>query len=73
MDFEYVHVDAGYAVLPGLPGAPPGARKIKVVGHLTGGYPITKSRRYSVTFGYLRGERVQHRRAQRWPDGERDP
>jgi hypothetical protein len=25
------------------------------------------------TFGYLRDERVQHRRAQRWPDGERDP
>ena len=38
-----------------------------------GGHFLTKSRRYSVTFGYLRGERVQHRRAQRHPDGERDP
>jgi len=38
-----------------------------------GGHPLTKSRRYSVTFGYLRGERIQHRRARRWPDGERDP
>lgn len=38
-----------------------------------GGHPLTKSRRYSVTFGHLRGARVQHRRAKRWPDGERDP
>jgi hypothetical protein len=38
-----------------------------------GGHPLTKSRRYSVTFGYLRSERAEHRRAQRWPDGERDP
>jgi hypothetical protein len=38
-----------------------------------GGHPLTKSRRYSVTFGYLRGQRVQHRQTQRWPDGERDP
>ena len=38
-----------------------------------GGHPLTKSRRYSLTFGHLRGERAQHRRAQRWPDGERDP
>jgi hypothetical protein len=38
-----------------------------------GGHPLTKSRRYSVTFGFLRGERVQHRRLQRHPDGERDP
>ena len=38
-----------------------------------GGHPLTKSRRYSVTFGYLRGERTTHRRAQRHPDGERDP
>ena len=26
-----------------------------------GGHFLTKSRRYSVTFGHLRGERVQHR------------
>ena len=38
-----------------------------------GGHFLTKSRRYSVTFGYLRGERAGHRRAQRYPDGERDP
>jgi hypothetical protein len=38
-----------------------------------GGHPLTKSRRYSVTFGHLRGERIQHRRAQRHPGGERDP
>ena len=38
-----------------------------------GGHPLTKSRRYSVTFGHLRGERTTHRRAQRHPDGELDP
>jgi len=38
-----------------------------------GGHFLTKSRRYSVTFGHLRGERVQHRRLERYPDGERDP
>jgi hypothetical protein len=38
-----------------------------------GGHPITKSRRYSVTFGYVRRERAEHRKAQRWPDGELDP
>lgn len=30
-------------------------------------------RRYSVTFGYIRGERVTARRLERHPDGERDP
>jgi hypothetical protein len=38
-----------------------------------GGHFLTKSRRYSVTFGELRAARTQHRRAQRHPDGERDP
>jgi hypothetical protein len=38
-----------------------------------GGHPLTKSRRYSVTFGRIRRERLKHRRAQRWPDGELDP
>ena len=38
-----------------------------------GGHFLTKSRRYSVTFGQLRAARTAHRRAQRWPDGERDP
>jgi hypothetical protein len=38
-----------------------------------GGHFLTKSRRYSVTFGQLRRARVEHRRAQRHPNGERDP
>ncbi|HUC23933.1 MAG TPA: replication initiator [Streptosporangiaceae bacterium] len=38
-----------------------------------GGHPITKSRRYSVTFGRIRRERAEWRKAQRWPDGELDP
>jgi hypothetical protein len=41
------------------------------LGH--GGHFLTKSRRYSVTFGYIRGERTASRKAERWPDGERDP
>lgn len=38
-----------------------------------GGHFLTKSRRYSVTFGQLRRARAEHRKTQRWPDGERDP
>jgi hypothetical protein len=38
-----------------------------------GGHFLTKSRRYSVTFGQLRAARTEHRRAQRHPGGERDP
>jgi hypothetical protein len=38
-----------------------------------GGHFLTKSRRYSVTFGKLRRDRAEHRKAQRWPEGERDP
>ena len=38
-----------------------------------GGHFLTKSRRYSVTFGELRAARTSHRRTQRHPDGERDP
>jgi hypothetical protein len=38
-----------------------------------GGHFLTKSRRYSVTFGQLRTARRDHRRAQHHPDGERDP
>ena len=38
-----------------------------------GGHFLTKSRRYSVTFGVLRAARTAHRRAQRHPGGERDP
>ncbi len=38
-----------------------------------GGHFLTKSRRYSVTFGQLRKARTAHRRAERHPGGERDP
>ena len=38
-----------------------------------GGHFLTKSRRYSVTFGQLRQARTDHRRAQRHPDGEPTP
>jgi Replication initiator protein, pSAM2 len=37
------------------------------------GHYLTKSRRYSVTFGQLRRARTDHRRATCHPDGERDP
>jgi hypothetical protein len=38
-----------------------------------GGHFLTKSRRYSVTFGQLRKARAEHRHARHHPDGERDP
>jgi hypothetical protein len=38
-----------------------------------GGHFLTKSRRYSVTFGQLRAARTDYRRTQRHPDGQRDP
>jgi hypothetical protein len=38
-----------------------------------GGHFLTKSRRYSLTFGQLRRARAEHRRLERYPDGERDP
>jgi Replication initiator protein, pSAM2 len=41
------------------------------LGH--GGHFLTKSRRYSVTFGQLRRARTEHRKRQRHPGGERDP
>jgi hypothetical protein len=37
-----------------------------------GGHFLTKSRRYSVTFGQLRAARTDHRRAARPPDADRD-
>ena len=37
-----------------------------------GGQFLTKSRRYSVTFGQLRAARAEHRRALRPPDADRD-
>jgi hypothetical protein len=42
-----------------------------MLGH--GGHFLTKSRRYSTTFGRLRRDRQDHRRTQRHPLGERDP
>jgi hypothetical protein len=42
-----------------------------MLGH--GGHFLTKSRRYSTTFGQLRRDRQDHRRAQRHPLGETDP
>src|SRR5215467_11238610 len=41
------------------------------LGH--GGHFLTKSRRYSVTFGQLRRARTENRKRQRHPLGERDP
>ena len=38
-----------------------------------GGHFLTKSRRYSVTFGQLRAARTEHRRRQNHPHGEHDP
>jgi hypothetical protein len=37
-----------------------------------GGHFLTKSRRYSVTFGQLRAARTEYRRAARAPDADRD-
>ena len=41
------------------------------LGH--GGHPLTKSRRFSTTFGQHRTARKEHRHAARHPDGEPDP
>jgi hypothetical protein len=43
--------------------------------HMLGyrGHFLTKSRRYSATFGQLRQARIAHRKAERYPDGEKDP
>jgi hypothetical protein len=52
-----------------------GDPRLRLWAHMLGygGHFLTKSRRYSVTFGYIRGERVTARRLERHPDGERDP
>jgi hypothetical protein len=52
-----------------------GDPRLRLWAHMLGygGHFLTKSRRYSVTFGYIRGERVIARRLERHPDGERDP
>jgi hypothetical protein len=43
--------------------------------HMLGyrGHFLTKSQRYSTTFTRLRHDRITYRRAQRHPDGEKDP
>jgi hypothetical protein len=43
--------------------------------HMLGyrGHFLTKSQRYSTTFTRLRRDRISYRRAQRHPDGEKDP
>jgi hypothetical protein len=52
-----------------------GDPRLRLWAHMLGygGHFLTKSRRYSVTFGHIRGERVTKRRLERHPDGERDP
>ncbi len=52
-----------------------GDPRLRLWAHMLGygGHFLTKSRRYAVTFGYIRGERVTKRRLERHPDGERDP
>jgi hypothetical protein len=49
-------------------------RRCRAWAHMLGygGHFLTKSRRYSVTFGQLRAARTDHRRAARPPDADRD-
>jgi Replication initiator protein, pSAM2 len=49
-------------------------RRCRARAHMLGygGHFLTKSRRYSVTFGQLRAARTEHRRASRPPDTDRD-
>jgi len=52
-----------------------GGQRLRRWAHMLGygGHYLTKSRRYSVTFGQLRAARTAHRRAQRHPDDQTDP
>jgi hypothetical protein len=52
-----------------------GDPRLRLWAHMLGygGHFLTKSRRYSITFGQLRQARTDHRRNLRHPDGERDP
>lgn len=54
---------------------PPANPRLREAAHALGwgGHFLTKSRRYSTTFGHLRRARAEHRKRQRCPDGERDP
>jgi hypothetical protein len=56
-------------------GAPGPASRLCKWAHMLGygGHFLTKSRRYSVTFGQLRRARTEHRKAQRHPAGQHDP
>ena len=53
----------------------PAGRRFRAWAHMLGygGHFLTKSQRYSVTFGQLRRARTEHRRAERHPTGEHDP
>jgi hypothetical protein len=53
----------------------PGRTRLCKWAHMLGygGHFLTKSRRDSVTFGQLRRARLEHRKRQRHPGGERDP
>lgn len=52
-----------------------GNPRLRKAAHALGwaGHFLTKSRRYSTTFGRLRRARAEHRKRQCHPDGERDP
>ena len=52
-----------------------GEERFRAWAHMLGygGHFLTKSRRYSVSFGELRKARTDHRRQQNHPGGERDP
>jgi hypothetical protein len=54
---------------------PTGNQRLRKWAHMLGygGHFLTKSRRYSVTFGQLRRARTEHRRQQNHPNGEHDP
>ena len=53
----------------------PGRTRLCKWAHMLGygGHFLTKSRRYSVTFGQLRRARLEHRKRARHPTGEHDP
>jgi hypothetical protein len=53
----------------------PGRTRLCKWAHMLGygGHFLTKSRRYSVTFGQLRRARLEHRKRQHHPTGELDP
>jgi hypothetical protein len=53
----------------------PGRTRLCKWAHMLGygGHFLTKSRRYSVTFGQLRRARLEHRKRQHHPTGQRDP